>query len=125
MACATQRAYALPPSLRRSAVRGQGLLHEYAVSVYSHTNHVGGPSDPPSLDSAPGEGPRTPVSVGIEAPAGIATDRPTGLPRSARGVSDDGGPRRVRVAIVGATGYVGAELIRILARHPIVARLRS
>jgi len=26
MACATQRAYALPPSLRRSAVRGQGLL---------------------------------------------------------------------------------------------------
>jgi len=27
---------------------------------------------------------------------------------------------RVRVAIVGATGYVGAELIRILARHPFV-----
>ena len=28
--------------------------------------------------------------------------------------------RRVRVAIVGATGYVGSELIRILARHPNV-----
>jgi N-acetyl-gamma-glutamyl-phosphate reductase len=28
--------------------------------------------------------------------------------------------RRIRVAIVGATGYVGAELIRLLARHPNV-----
>jgi N-acetyl-gamma-glutamyl-phosphate reductase len=27
---------------------------------------------------------------------------------------------RVRVAIIGATGYVGAELIRLLARHPSV-----
>jgi N-acetyl-gamma-glutamyl-phosphate reductase len=88
--------------------------------VYSHTNHVGGPSDPSSLEPAPGEGSRTPVSVDLEAPAGVATDRPTGLPRSARGVPADGGPRRVRVAIVGATGYVGAELIRILARHPNV-----
>ena len=60
------------------------------------------------------------MSVGIDAPAPIATDRPTGLPRSARGVPADGGQRRVRVAIVGATGYVGAELIRILARHPNV-----
>jgi N-acetyl-gamma-glutamyl-phosphate reductase len=60
------------------------------------------------------------VSVGIDAPAAIATGRPTGLPRSQRGVQDDGGPRRLRVAIVGATGYVGAELIRILARHPNV-----
>ncbi len=30
------------------------------------------------------------------------------------------GGDRVRVAIVGATGYVGAELIRILSRHPAV-----
>jgi N-acetyl-gamma-glutamyl-phosphate reductase len=90
------------------------------MDVYSHTNHVGGPSDPSSLEPAPGEGPRTPVSVGLEAPAGVATDRPTGLPRSARGVPAGGGPRRIRVAIVGATGYVGAELIRILARHPNV-----
>jgi N-acetyl-gamma-glutamyl-phosphate reductase len=58
--------------------------------------------------------------VGIDAPAPVATDRPTGLPRSARGVPADDGARRVRVAIVGATGYVGAELIRILARHPNV-----
>ncbi len=27
---------------------------------------------------------------------------------------------RIRVGIIGATGYVGAELIRILARHPSV-----
>ena len=87
--------------------------------MYSHTNHVGGPSDP-NREPAPREGPRTPVSVGIDAPAPVATDRPTGLPRSARGVPADGGPRRVRVAIVGATGYVGAELIRILTRHPNV-----
>ena len=31
-----------------------------------------------------------------------------------------GGPRRVRVGIIGATGYVGAELVRLLARHPNV-----
>src|SRR5262245_63307533 len=29
-------------------------------------------------------------------------------------------PRRVRVAIAGATGYAGQELVRILARHPAV-----
>jgi len=42
------------------------------------------------------------------------------LPRSERGVDPAGGPRRIRVGIIGATGYVGAELIRILARHPNV-----
>ena len=42
------------------------------------------------------------------------------LPRSERGVDPVGGPRRVRVGIIGATGYVGAELIRLLARHPNV-----
>ena len=31
-----------------------------------------------------------------------------------------GGPRRIRVGIIGATGYVGAELIRLLTRHPNV-----
>jgi N-acetyl-gamma-glutamyl-phosphate reductase len=31
-----------------------------------------------------------------------------------------GTPERIRVAIVGATGYVGAELIRLLDRHPAV-----
>jgi N-acetyl-gamma-glutamyl-phosphate reductase len=56
--------------------------------------------------------------------AAIAADRP--LPSSpvpgsaaARGARAlDGDP--VRVAIVGATGYVGAELIRLLSRHPNV-----
>ena len=41
-------------------------------------------------------------------------------PRSMRGVDPAGGPRRIRVGIIGATGYVGAELVRILARHPHV-----
>jgi len=37
------------------------------------------------------------------------------LPRGPRG---DG--KQIRVAIVGATGYVGAELVRLLTRHPFV-----
>ncbi|HEV8699577.1 MAG TPA: N-acetyl-gamma-glutamyl-phosphate reductase [Candidatus Limnocylindrales bacterium] len=62
-----------------------------------------------------------PVSTELESPAAIATDRSSGiLPRSERGVQPDGGPRRLRVGIIGATGYVGAELIRLLARHPNV-----
>ncbi len=36
------------------------------------------------------------------------------------GTHDEAGGRIVRVAIVGATGYVGAELVRLLARHPDV-----
>jgi N-acetyl-gamma-glutamyl-phosphate reductase len=61
------------------------------------------------------------VSAGLESPAGIATDRPTGrLPRSARGIDPAGGPRQIRVGIIGATGYVGSELVRLLARHPNV-----
>jgi N-acetyl-gamma-glutamyl-phosphate reductase len=42
------------------------------------------------------------------------------VPRSQRGVSPDGAARRLRVGIIGATGYVGAELIRLLSRHPNV-----
>jgi N-acetyl-gamma-glutamyl-phosphate reductase len=60
------------------------------------------------------------VSVGLDTPSAIVTDRRTGTSRRERGSRADGGPRRVRVGIVGATGYVGAELIRILARHPNV-----
>ncbi|MEO8438443.1 MAG: N-acetyl-gamma-glutamyl-phosphate reductase [Chloroflexota bacterium] len=41
-------------------------------------------------------------------------------PRSERGVDPAGGPRRIRVGILGATGYVGGELVRILSRHPNV-----
>jgi N-acetyl-gamma-glutamyl-phosphate reductase len=56
--------------------------------------------------------------------AAIAADRPldpTPLPGTAASAGAralDGDP--VRVAIVGATGYVGAELVRLLARHPNV-----
>ncbi len=39
------------------------------------------------------------------------------LPRGPRG---DAPGARIRVAIVGATGYVGAELVRLLTRHPNV-----
>ena len=96
-------------------------MHEYAESMYSHTNHEGGPSDlREPFQPAPREGPRAPVSAGLGSPAAIATDRPTGPSRRERGTSDSGGPRRLTVGIIGATGYVGAELIRILARHPNV-----
>ena len=37
-----------------------------------------------------------------------------------RGARAFAGGGAVRVAIVGATGYVGAELIRLLALHPYV-----
>jgi N-acetyl-gamma-glutamyl-phosphate reductase len=42
------------------------------------------------------------------------------LPRSERGLDPSGRPRRIKVGIIGATGYVGAELVRLLARHPDV-----
>jgi N-acetyl-gamma-glutamyl-phosphate reductase len=48
------------------------------------------------------------VSAGLERSAAIAADRRPGA------------GSRIRVGIVGATGYVGAELIRLLARHPNV-----
>ena len=60
------------------------------------------------------------MSAGLGSPAAIETERSSGfVPRSQRGVRPDG-ERRLRVGIVGATGYVGAELIRILSRHPNV-----
>ncbi len=37
-----------------------------------------------------------------------------------RGPRDSARGARIRVAIVGATGYVGAELVRLLTRHPQV-----
>ena len=49
-----------------------------------------------------------------------ATHEPTMASRRRRGVDPAGGPRRISVGIVGATGYVGAELVRLLARHPNV-----
>jgi len=59
-----------------------------------------------------------PIPTTSSAPAAPAAG--TRLPRSERGVDPTGGPRRVRVGIIGATGYVGAELVRLLARHPNV-----
>ena len=54
-----------------------------------------------------------PVSAGIESSTAAGTDRrPDG--------GGTGAGAKVRVGIVGATGYVGAELIRLLSRHPAV-----
>jgi N-acetyl-gamma-glutamyl-phosphate reductase len=44
--------------------------------------------------------------------------RAVALPRGATAVAAD---EPIRVAIVGATGYVGSELVRLLSRHPNVA----
>ncbi|MDF2735632.1 MAG: argC [Chloroflexota bacterium] len=61
------------------------------------------------------------MSAGLGSPAAIATDRPSGiLPRSERGTPGIDGARRIRVGIIGATGYGGGELIRLLSRHPNV-----
>ena len=49
-----------------------------------------------------------PVSAGVDSAPTTGTDR-----RPAAG-------ERIRVGIIGATGYVGAELIRLLGRHPDV-----
>jgi len=59
-----------------------------------------------------------PIPTTSRAPAALAAG--ARLPRSERGADPAGGPRRVRVGIIGATGYVGAELVRLLARHPNV-----
>ncbi|HSL33705.1 MAG TPA: N-acetyl-gamma-glutamyl-phosphate reductase [Candidatus Limnocylindrales bacterium] len=48
------------------------------------------------------------MSAGLEPAGAIATDR------------RPGSGHRIRVGIIGATGYVGAELVRLLARHPHV-----
>ena len=61
------------------------------------------------------------MNAGLESLVATATDRPSGfIPRSERGIDPADGPRRLRVGIIGATGYVGADLIRLLARHPNV-----
>ena len=55
-----------------------------------------------------------PVSAGIEPSIATATDRRPGT-------AADGRPdSQIRVGIIGATGYVGAELIRLLTNHPAV-----
>ncbi|HET9614931.1 MAG TPA: N-acetyl-gamma-glutamyl-phosphate reductase [Candidatus Limnocylindrales bacterium] len=58
------------------------------------------------------------IETGVEPGAGIeaASGVDPGTEVNRRPASD----QRVRVGIVGATGYVGAELIRLLGRHPRV-----
>ena len=48
------------------------------------------------------------MSASLQPGPAIATDRRPGP------------DLRVRVGIIGATGYVGAELVRLLDRHPFV-----
>ncbi len=58
------------------------------------------------------------MSAGAAGSVRVAPERrAVPLPRGPRGT---GSATRVRVAIVGATGYVGAELVRLLTRHPNV-----
>lgn len=94
-------------------------LHVYASVSYSHAHNDGGPSgcdDDP--EPAPREGAGAPVSARLEATE-AGRDRPTDLPgRRPSRMRSDGTP--IRVGIIGATGYVGAELIRLLSRHPAV-----
>ena len=87
------------------------LLHDYAWLMYSHACHGGDPTRRyERFEAAPGEGRQAPVSAGPEAVANsIGEGRRQGAPAE-----------RIRVAVVGATGYAGAELVRILARHPAV-----
>jgi N-acetyl-gamma-glutamyl-phosphate reductase len=79
------------------------------------------PPDLRSREPAASERLHAPVSADSTG-AAIAADRPldsTPAPGTAAATglrAIDGDP--VRVAIVGATGYVGAELVRLLARHP-------
>jgi N-acetyl-gamma-glutamyl-phosphate reductase len=73
----------------------------------------------PAVRRSGGRG-RAPVSTGTEPSVRVAPERrAVPLPRGPR-VGRDGHGGRIRVAIVGATGYVGAELVRLLTRHPHV-----
>ncbi len=68
------------------------------------------------------------LGIGAAGSSGHAVQLPRG--GMLRVGSEPTGPR-IRVAIVGATGYVGAELVRLLTRHPnvqiegLVGRSRS
>jgi len=71
---------------------------------------------------AAGERPRASVSATTGSTVAAAPGvRAVSLPRggTSRVRSSSAGPR-IRVVIVGATGYVGAELVRLLTRHPNV-----
>ncbi len=79
------------------------------------------PGSSPRLDATDGDRSHAPVSARREAAPGAVVDRSPGLtataPSSARRRAGRG---LIDVAVVGATGYAGAEAVRILARHPNV-----
>src|SRR4029077_5640574 len=54
--------------------------------------------------------------MAIAAPGNVTAATATGVDRT-----DAAPPARMRVAVAGATGYAGQELVRLLARHPAVA----
>ena len=79
------------------------------MSMYSHADVFhGSPAFDPLSGPASREGPSAPVSARLEPRTGDALDR-----RPAAG-------ERLRVGVIGASGYVGGELIRLLGRHPRV-----
>jgi N-acetyl-gamma-glutamyl-phosphate reductase len=78
--------------------------------MYSHANHDGDPLRLRDPDATARERPGAPVSASVGVAAPEAGRRPGDAPTD----------RPVRVAIVGATGFVGAELLRLLGRHPDV-----
>ncbi|HEX8940396.1 MAG TPA: N-acetyl-gamma-glutamyl-phosphate reductase [Candidatus Limnocylindrales bacterium] len=70
---------------------------------------------------APGEGPSATASATGPASSGAGADRLHGVSSALVGRRGRrGGRTPIRVGIVGATGYVGAELVRLLERHPSV-----
>ena len=102
-------------------------MHDYAVAMYSHARHAhddrpvhAGNHDDPG--GAARERPSAPVSAttGSIVAAGPGS-QVVPLPRGGgvQQAAPSDGPR-IRVAIIGATGYVGAELVRLLSRHPNV-----
>ena len=79
--------------------------------MYSHADHDGDPPRPTD-ETADRERPGAPVSADLATTA--EADR-----RPGAGTAPSDRPR-IRVAVIGATGYVGAELVRLLDRHPAV-----
>jgi len=75
------------------------------------------------IEVTPGEGSRAPVSARSETPAAAGMDRSPGTPPAATATRRSARASRtgaVSVVVVGATGYAGSEVVRLLARHPNV-----
>jgi N-acetyl-gamma-glutamyl-phosphate reductase len=99
-------------------------MHRSCIVMRDMHNAADRPA--PATTTIPGgaarERPRAPVRATtgtvVSAAPGVGA---VSLPRggTTRSRSSSSGPR-IRVVIVGATGYVGAELVRLLTRHPNV-----